>query len=97
MPFDSELLQVGLANVEPLAQAQAVLPRRLACNPASGNLVVITNPNLEDYHIVHLRPFLRTAVDGCFWVHSHMALIPIHHCLVHHLKLNRQLSQCLVR
>jgi hypothetical protein len=46
VPFDSELLQVGLANVEPLAQAQAVLPRKLACNPASGNLAVITNPNL---------------------------------------------------
>jgi hypothetical protein len=52
MPFDSELLQVGLANVEPLAQA--VLPLRLAYNPVSGNLAMITNPNLEDYHIVHL-------------------------------------------
>jgi hypothetical protein len=52
VPFDSELLQVGLANVELLAQA--VLTRRLACNPASGNLAMITNPNMEDYHIVHL-------------------------------------------
>jgi hypothetical protein len=94
MPFDSELLQVGLANVEPLAQA--VLPRRLAYNPMSGNLAVITNPNLEDYHIVHLRPFPRIAVDGCLWIHLHVALIPIHHCLVRHLKLNRQLSQRLV-
>jgi hypothetical protein len=54
VPFDSELLQVGFANVEPLAQAQAVLPRKLAYNPTSGNLAVITNPNLEDYHIVLL-------------------------------------------
>jgi hypothetical protein len=54
VPFDSELLQVGLADMEPLAQAQAVLPRKLVCNPTSGNLGVITNPNLEDYHIVHL-------------------------------------------
>jgi hypothetical protein len=97
MPFDSELLQVGLANVEPLAQAQVVLPPKLAYNPTSGNLAVITNPNLEDYHIVHLRPFPRTAVDGCLRVHSHMALIPIQNCLVRHLKLNRQLGQCLVR
>jgi hypothetical protein len=96
MPFDSELLQVGLTNVEPLAQAQAVLPRKLACNPASGNLAVITNPNLEDYHIVHLQPFPQTTVDGCLRVHSHVALILIHHCPVRHLKLNRQLSQRLV-
>jgi hypothetical protein len=95
MPFDSELLQAGLMNVEPLAQV--VLPRRLACNPASRNLAVITNPNLEDYHIVHLRPFPRTTVDGCLRVHSQVALIPIHHCLVCHLKLNRQLGQRLVR
>jgi hypothetical protein len=81
--------------VEPLAQA--VLPRRLVCNPTSGNLAVITNLNLEDYHIVHLRPFSRTAVDGCLRVHSHVALIPIHHCPVHHLKLNQQLGQRLVR
>jgi hypothetical protein len=92
VPFDSELLQVGLANVEPLVHAQAVLPRRLACNPMSGNLAMITNPNLEDYHIVHLRPFSRTIVDGCFQVHSHVVLIPIHHCPVRHLKMNRQLS-----
>jgi hypothetical protein len=97
VPFDSELLQVGLANVEPLAQAQAVLPRKLAYNPALGNLAVITNPNLEDYYIVHLRLFPRTTVDGCLLVHSHMALIPICHCPVRHLKLNRQLSQRLVR
>jgi hypothetical protein len=88
VPFDSELLQVGLANVEPLVQAQAVLPRKLACNPASGNLAVITNPNLEDYHIIHLR---------CLLIHSHMALILIHHCPVRHLKLNRQLGQRLIR
>jgi hypothetical protein len=88
VPFNSELLQVGLVNVEPLAQAQAVLPRRLACNPALENLTVITNPNLEDYYIVHFRPFPRTAVDGCLRVHSHVALIPIHHCPVRHLKLN---------
>jgi hypothetical protein len=97
VPFDSELLQVGLANVEPLAQAQAILPRKLACNPALENLAVIMNPNLEDYHIVHHRPFPRTAVDGCLLVHSHMALILIHHCPVRHLKLNRQLGQRLVR
>jgi hypothetical protein len=97
VPFDSKLLQVGLANVEPLAQAQAILPRKLACNLVSGNLAVIRNPNLEGYHIVHLRPFPRTAVDGCLLVHSHMALIPIHHCPVHHLKLNRQLGQRLIR
>jgi hypothetical protein len=95
VPFDSELLQVSLTNVEPLAQA--VLSRRLACNPASGNLAVITNPNPEDYHIIHLRPFPQTAVDGCLQVHSHVALIPIHHCPVRHLKLNRQLGQRLVR
>jgi hypothetical protein len=89
VPFDSELLQVGLTNVEPLVQAQAVLPHKLACNPTSRNLAVITNPNLEDYHIVHLRPFLRTDVDACLRVHSHVALIPIHHCPVRHLKLNR--------
>jgi hypothetical protein len=86
VPFDLELLQVGLAHVEPLVQV--VLPRRLACNPASENLAVIMNPNLEDYHIIHLRPFPRTAVDGCLRVHSHVALIPIHHCPVRHLKLN---------
>ena len=55
MPFDLELLQVGLTNVEP--SMQAVLSRRLACSPASGNLAVIMNLNLEDYHIVHLQPF----------------------------------------
>jgi hypothetical protein len=49
---DSELLQVGLANVEPLAQV--VLPRKGACNLASGNLAVIRNQNLEGSHIVHL-------------------------------------------
>jgi hypothetical protein len=92
---DSELLQVGLANVEPVPQV--VLPRRLACNPALRNLAVITNPNLEDSHIVQLRPFSQTAVDGCLQVHLHVALILIHHCLVRHLKLNRQLGQCLVR
>jgi hypothetical protein len=97
VPFDSELLQVGLANVEPLAQAEAVLPRKLAFNPASGNLAVITNPNLEDYHIVYLQPFPRTAVDGCLRVHSHMPLFPIHHCPVRHLKVNRQLNQRLIR
>jgi hypothetical protein len=63
VPVDSELLQVGLANVEPLAQA--VLPRKVACNPTSGISVVIMNPNLEGSHIVHLRPFPQTAVDGC--------------------------------
>jgi hypothetical protein len=94
VPFDSELLQVGLANVEPLAQA--VLPRRLAYNPVSGNFAVITNPNLEDYHIVHLQPFSRTAVDGYIRVHSHVALIPIHHCPIRHLKLNQQLGQSLI-
>jgi hypothetical protein len=95
VPINSELLQVGLVNVEPLAQV--VLPRRVACNPTSGNLAVITNPNLEGSHIVHLRPFPQTAVDGCLQVHSHVALILIHHCLLRHLKLNRQLGQCLVR
>jgi hypothetical protein len=52
VPVDSELLQVGLTNVEPLAYV--VLPRRVAYNPASGNLAVITNLNLEGSHIVHL-------------------------------------------
>jgi hypothetical protein len=95
VPVGSKLLQVGLANVEPLAQA--VLPRKVACNPTLGNLAVISNPNLEDSHIVHLRPFPRTAVDGCLQVHSHVALILIHHCPIRHLKLNRQLGQRLIR
>ena len=52
VPFNSKLLQVGLVNVEPLARA--ILPHRLACNPTLENLAVITNLNLQDYHIVHL-------------------------------------------
>ena len=54
---------------------------------------MITNSNLEDYHIVHLQPFSQTAVDGCLRVHSHMALIPIHYYPIRHIKLNRQLGQ----
>ena len=95
MPIDSELLQVGLANVE--LSANDVLPHRLACNLASRNLAVITNPNLEDYHIVHLWPFSQTIVDGCLRVHLHVALISIHHCPISHLKLNWQLGQHFVR
>jgi hypothetical protein len=94
VPVGSELLQVGLANVEPLSQA--VLPRRVACNPALGNLAVVTNPNLEGSHIVHFRPFPRTTADDCLQVHSHVALILIHHCPIRHLKLNQQLGQRLV-
>jgi hypothetical protein len=90
----SELLQVGLADVEPLPQA--VLPRRMGCNLALENLAAIMNPNLEDSHIVYLQAFPQTAVDGCLQVYLHVALILIHHCPVRHLKLNRQLSQRLV-
>jgi hypothetical protein len=81
--------------VEP--SAQAVLPRRVVCNPALENLAAITNPNLEDSHIVHLQAFPRTATNGCLQVHSHMAPILIHHCPIRHLKLNQQLGQRLVR
>jgi hypothetical protein len=94
VPVDLELLQVGLVNVEPLAQA--ILPQRLGCNPTSGNLAAIMNLNQEDSHIVHLQPFPRTAVDGCFYVHSYVALIPMQDCPVCHLKLNQQLSQRLI-
>ena len=73
--------------MEPLAQV--VLPSRLAYNPGSENLAMITNLNLEDYHIVYLQPFSQTVVNGCLWVHLHVALIPIHHCLGRHLKLNQ--------
>ena len=64
MPSGLKLLQVSLTNMESLAQA--VLPRRLACNLALGNLAMITNPNLKDPHIVYFQPFPQTAVDGCF-------------------------------
>jgi hypothetical protein len=94
VPIGSELLPVGLADVEPLVQA--ILPQRVACSLVLGNLATITNPNLEDSHIVHLQAFPQTATDGCFQVHSHVALIRIHHCLVRHSILNRQLSQHLV-
>ena len=85
----SKLLQVGLVNVEPLAQA--ILPQRVGCNPMLENLATITNMNLEESHIVHLQAFLQTAVNDCFQVHLHVALI-----LVYHLKLNQQFGQHLV-
>ena len=94
MPVGSELLQVDLADVEPLGHA--VLPQRVACNPALENLAVITNLNLEDSHIVHLQALFQIAMDDCYQVHLQVSLILIYHCPVRHLKLNQQLGQSFV-